>query len=139
MKNEEFRQRYRETASYLLSWSKIFFKFQVTLPVHAHISNTPWVELLVPHFVNFFVELLKCVVQLGTEVYQHLIHQELFLIGEVLETYSVLENVNKQLIIFLKRIIQTYVPQCENFKIFVSLRFYVKSLFGVLKVQNLPF
>ena len=30
------------------------------------------------------------------------------------------------------------VPQCENFIIFLSLRFYVKSILGTLEVQNLP-
>ena len=30
-------------------------------------------------------------------------------------------------------------PQCGNFKIFLSLRFYVKSKLGILEVQNLPF
>ena len=30
-------------------------------------------------------------------------------------------------------------PQCENFIIFLLLRFYVQSIFGILEVQNLPF
>ena len=30
-------------------------------------------------------------------------------------------------------------PQCGNFMIFLSLRFYVKSILGILEVQNLPF
>ena len=29
--------------------------------------------------------------------------------------------------------------QCENFMIFLSCRFYVKSILGVLQVQNMPF
>ena len=29
--------------------------------------------------------------------------------------------------------------QCGNFMILLSLRFYVKSIFGILEVQNLPF
>ena len=29
-------------------------------------------------------------------------------------------------------------PQCGNFMIFLSLRFYVKSNLGILEVQNLP-
>ena len=29
--------------------------------------------------------------------------------------------------------------QCGNFMIFLSLRFYVKSLLGILEMQNLPF
>ena len=29
--------------------------------------------------------------------------------------------------------------QCGNFIIFPSLRFYVRSIFGILKVQNLPY
>ena len=29
--------------------------------------------------------------------------------------------------------------QCGNFKIFVSLRFYVKSILWILEVQKLPF
>ena len=29
--------------------------------------------------------------------------------------------------------------QCGSFKIFVSLRFYVKSILWILEVQNLPF
>ena len=29
--------------------------------------------------------------------------------------------------------------QCGNFIILLSHRFYVKSIFGILKVQNLPF
>ena len=29
--------------------------------------------------------------------------------------------------------------QCENFVIFLSLRFYVKSILEILEVQNLPF
>ena len=29
--------------------------------------------------------------------------------------------------------------QCGNFKIFLSLRFYVKSILGMVEVQNLPF
>ena len=33
----------------------------------------------------------------------------------------------------------TKVPQCGNFKIFVSLIFYVKSILRILEVQNLPF
>ena len=31
------------------------------------------------------------------------------------------------------------VAQCGNFTIFLSFRFYVKSIFGILEVQNLPF
>ena len=31
------------------------------------------------------------------------------------------------------------VPQCGNFMIFLSVRFYVTSIFGILEVQNLPF
>ena len=30
-------------------------------------------------------------------------------------------------------------PQSGNFMIFLSLRFYVKSILGILDVQNLPF
>ena len=29
--------------------------------------------------------------------------------------------------------------QCGNFLIFLSLRFYVKSIFGIIEMQNLPF
>ena len=32
-----------------------------------------------------------------------------------------------------------YVPQCKNFRIFLSLRFYVKSILENLEVPNLPF
>ena len=31
------------------------------------------------------------------------------------------------------------IPQCGNFKIFVSLRIYVKSILGISEVHNLPF
>ena len=31
------------------------------------------------------------------------------------------------------------IPQFGNFMIFLSLRFYVKSIYGTLEVQNLPF
>ena len=30
-------------------------------------------------------------------------------------------------------------PKCGNFMIFLSLRFYVKSIWGIVEVQNLPF
>ena len=33
----------------------------------------------------------------------------------------------------------TSFAQCGNFMIFLSLRFYVKSILGILEVQNLPF
>ena len=33
---------------------------------------------------------------------------------------------------------ETIMAQCENFTIFLLLRFYVKSLYGILEVQNLP-
>ena len=36
-------------------------------------------------------------------------------------------------------IIWMKIAQCENFRIFLSLRFYVKSIFGILEVQNRPF
>ena len=32
-----------------------------------------------------------------------------------------------------------YISQCGNFRIYQSLRFYVKSTSGFLEVQNLPF
>ena len=32
-----------------------------------------------------------------------------------------------------------YIPQCGNFRIFLSLRFYVKSILKNLEVQNQPF
>ena len=32
-----------------------------------------------------------------------------------------------------------HCAQCGNFMIFLSLVFYVKSIFGILEVQNLPF
>ena len=31
------------------------------------------------------------------------------------------------------------ITQCGNFKIFLPLKFYVKSILGILEVQNLPF
>ena len=31
------------------------------------------------------------------------------------------------------------ISQCENFLIFLSLRFYVKSILGILELQNVPF
>ena len=31
------------------------------------------------------------------------------------------------------------ISQCGNFRIFLLLRFYVKSILGILEVQNLPF
>ena len=34
---------------------------------------------------------------------------------------------------------QVRITQCGNFMIFLSLSFYVKSILGILKVQNLPF
>ena len=37
-----------------------------------------------------------------------------------------------------KRIV-TQIAQCGNFKIFISLRFYVKSILWILEVQKLPF
>ena len=30
-------------------------------------------------------------------------------------------------------------PQCDSVMIFLSLRFYVKSILGILKVEKLPF
>ena len=36
-------------------------------------------------------------------------------------------------------ITKTKNAQCENFMIFLSLRFYVKSISGHVEVQNLPF
>ena len=33
----------------------------------------------------------------------------------------------------------TTLSQCENFMILLSFRFYVKSIIGILKMQNLPF
>ena len=33
---------------------------------------------------------------------------------------------------------KVYKTQCGNFRIFLSLRFYVKSVLGILEVQNLP-
>ena len=32
-----------------------------------------------------------------------------------------------------------HTTQCGNFRIFLSLRFYVKSILGILEVQNQPF
>ena len=36
-------------------------------------------------------------------------------------------------------IMEVSYSQCGNFMILPSLRFYVKSIFGILEVQNLPF
>ena len=38
-----------------------------------------------------------------------------------------------------KKYVKSNGAQCGNFIIFQSLRFYVKSIFGILEVQNLPF
>ena len=32
-----------------------------------------------------------------------------------------------------------FLMQCGNFKVFLSVRFYVKSILEAVKVQNLPF
>ena len=34
---------------------------------------------------------------------------------------------------------QVSISQCRNFMIFLSLRFYVKLILGILEVRNLPF
>ena len=60
------------------------------------------------------------------------------------ETYSV-PNLNRSFLkldkilspLLIKFEIST--PQYGNFMIFLSLRFYVKSFFGIVEVQNLPF
>ena len=38
-----------------------------------------------------------------------------------------------------KKRINISITQCENVIIFLSLRFYVKSILGIAEVQNLPF
>ena len=38
-----------------------------------------------------------------------------------------------------KKVTSADVTQCGNFRIFVSLRFYVKSILDILEVQNQPF
>ena len=42
------------------------------------------------------------------------------------------------LLIFLKRVSEVKFTQCGNFRIFLPLRFYVKSISMVLEVQNVP-
>ena len=42
------------------------------------------------------------------------------------------------LIVYIGKII-LHIAQCENFMIFPSLRFYVKSILEILQVKNLPF
>ena len=34
---------------------------------------------------------------------------------------------------------EVHIAHCGNFMIFLSLRFYVKSILGIVEVQNLPF
>ena len=53
---------------------------------------------------------------------------------------------NKEIPIFysfvqkiLRETSQNIITQCRNFMIFLSFRFYVKSILGILEAKNLPF
>ena len=71
---------------------KLFKKYLLTLPEHAHILNTPWVELPVLYFVNFFEEQSMYGGQLDIEAVQRSTRLMHALTDEVSETDSNLEK-----------------------------------------------
>ena len=101
------------------------------IPIGGLVSNMVWDptgERLVLSFKESNTMALFCTKVTSTRIS---ISPLGFITGEMGEYPSTME--------FAKHFTGMFSPQCGNFKSFALIRFYVKSIFGIPKVQNLPF
>ena len=83
-------------------------------------------------------ELVKAAANGDTQKVEELVTREECNVNGVFAGHTALQaaSQNGHLEVRKKR---GYCSKCGNFRIFLSLRFYVKLIFGIHKVQNLPF